>query len=134
MRSESAQCDCFAPDASRISVKGDIVKNLNSGLYVTWGLIAGLIAWVVFIATLIYAAFFVPDLPANANQFFTQRGGVQAGGFIAGWWVAIGGLALCVVGYLKELKGPKCLLGVIPAALYAANPWSAMVFVKFAGG
>ena len=110
------------------------MKNFDCGVYVTYGLIAGGIAWVVFIATLIYAAIFVPDLPANAGQLFTQRGGVQAGGFIAGWWVAIGGLALCVVGYLKEFKGMNCLLGVIPAALYVANPWSAMVFVKFAGG
>ena len=109
------------------------MKNFDCGNYVTWGLVAGLVAWVVFIATLIYAAFVVPDVPAHANQLFTQRTGVQAGGFIAGWWIAIAGLALCVVGYNKEFKGLKCLLGVIPAALYVANPWSAMVFVKFVG-
>ena len=78
-----------------------------------WGLTAGLVAWTIFIATLTYAAFFVPDAPAQSGQLFTQRGGVQAGGFIAGWWIAIGGLASCVVGYYRELKGLKCLLGVV---------------------
>ncbi len=110
------------------------MKNFDCGVYVKWGLIAGLVAWVIFIATLIYAAFYVPDVPARANQLFTQRGGAQAGGFIAGWWIGIAGLTLCVVGYYKEFKGLKCLLGVVPAALYVANPWSAMVFVRFAGG
>jgi hypothetical protein len=109
------------------------MKNFDCGHYVTWGLIAGLVAWAIFTATLAYAAIFVPDLPAHPNQLFTQRGGVQAGGFIAGWWIAIAGLTLCVVGYIKEFKGMNCLLGVVPAALYAANPWSVMVFVKFAG-
>ena len=122
------------PDAAQLKRKGVVLKNFDCGRYVAWGLLAGLIAWTIFIATLIYAAFFVPDAPAQIGQLFTQRGGVQAGGFIAGWWIAIGGLASCVVGYYKELKGMKCLLGVIPAALYVANPWSAMVFVKFAGG
>jgi hypothetical protein len=72
-------------------------------------------------------------MPAQHSQLFTQRNGVQAGGFIAGWWIAIGGLTLCVVGYFKEFKGLVCLLGVIPAALYVANPWSAIAFVKFIG-
>jgi hypothetical protein len=109
------------------------MKSFDCGVYVLWGLIAGSIAWAVFVATLIYAAIFLPDAPAHVNQLFTQRGGVQAGGFIAGWWVAVGGLALCIVGYIKEFKGMNCLLGVIPAALYVANPWSAMVFVTFIG-
>jgi hypothetical protein len=39
-----------------------------------------------------------------------------------------------VIGYFREYKGPLCLLGVVPAALYVANPWSVMVFVKFIGG
>jgi hypothetical protein len=109
------------------------MTRIDCGRYVTWGLIAGLVAWAIFAATLVYATLFVPDLPAHPNQLFTQRGGVQAGGFIAGWWIAIAGLASCVVGYVREFKGPRCLLGVIPAALYAANPWSVMVFVKFVG-
>ena len=109
------------------------MKNLNCGQYVSWGLIAGLVAWGILIATLIYAAFFVPiaDPPEPAIQ---QRNGVQAGGFIAGWWLAMAGLAACVLGYYREFKGPRCLLGVVPAALYVANPWSVMVFVKFTGG
>ena len=110
------------------------MKNFDCGSYVIWGLGAGLVAWTIFIATLIYAAFLVPDVPAQINQLYTQRSGVQAGGFIAGWWLAIAGLTSCVVGYFKEFKGPNCLIGVVPAALYVANPWSAMVFVKFAGG
>jgi hypothetical protein len=110
------------------------MKSLNCGQYVSWGLVAGLVAWAIFIATLMYAAFFVPDLPAHPNQLYTQRNGVQAGGFIAGWWLAMAGLTACVLGYYKEYKGPKCLLGVVPAALYVANPWSVMVFVKFTGG
>ena len=105
----------------------------NCGVYVKWGLVAGLVAWTVFVATLIYAILFLPDAPAHMNQLFTQRGGVQAGGFVAGWFVAIGALALCVIGYIKEFKGLKCLLGVIPAALYVANPWSALVFATFIG-
>lgn len=109
------------------------MKIFECGRYVTWGLVAGLVAWVIFIATLVYAAWYVPDVPAHASQLYTQRNGVQAGGFIAGWWLAIGGLAACVVGYYTDFKGPKCLLGVVPAALYVANPWSAMVFVKFIG-
>jgi hypothetical protein len=109
------------------------MKSFDCGQYVIWGLIAALVAWTIFVATLIYAALFVPDVPAQANQLFTQRNGVQAGGFIAGWWLAIGGLAACVFGYFKEFNGLKCLLGVVPAALYVANPWSAMVFVKFIG-
>ena len=109
------------------------MKSSDCGRYVVWGLIAGLVAWAVFIATLIYAAWFVADVPAHANQLFTQRHGVQAGGFIAGWWLAIGGLAACGFGYYKAFKGLKCLVGVVPAALYVANPWSAMVFVKFLG-
>ena len=56
------------------------------------------------------------------------------GRFYSGVWIAIAGLAACVVGYLREFKGLHCLLGVVPAALYAANPWSVMVFVKFTGG
>ncbi len=36
--------------------------------------------------------------------------------------------------YFREYKGLFCLLGVVPAALYVANPWSVMVFVKFIGG
>jgi hypothetical protein len=103
------------------------------GKYVTWGLIAGLAGWAIFIATLTYAAFFVPDVASSANQLFTQRSGMQAGGFMAGAWLAIGGLALCVVGYFKEFAGLNCLLAVVPAALYVANPWSWMVFVKFLG-
>ena len=110
------------------------MKNFDCGEYVTWGLIVGLVAWTVFLSTLIYATFFVADVPEHLNQFYTQRRGMQAVGFMAGWWVAIAGLALCVVGYFKEFKGPKCLLGVVPAALYVANPWSVMVFVKFTGG
>ena len=102
--------------------------------YVVWGLIAGLIAWAVFLATLIYAGMYVPDAPASPGQLFTQRGGVQAGGFIAGWWIAIASFALCVVGYVREFKSASCLVGVVPAALYVANPWGAMVFVKFIGG
>ena len=109
------------------------MKSFDCGQYVVWGLLAGLLAWTIFIATLIYAAVFVPDVAAQANQLFTQRKGVQAGGFIAGWWLAAGGLAACGLGYYKEFKGLKCLLGVVPAALYVANPWSAMVFVKFLG-
>ena len=109
------------------------MKNFNCGPYVTWGLIGGLVAWAIFVATLIYAAFFVPDVATQTNQLFTQRNGVQAGGFIAGWWLAIAGLASCVFGYFKDMSQMKCLLGVIPAALYVANPWSAMVFVKFLG-
>jgi hypothetical protein len=110
------------------------MKNFDCGRYVIWGLIAGLVAWAIFIATLIYAAAYVPDLPTRPNQLFTQRGGVQAGGFIAGWWIAITGLALCVIGYTREYKGPLCLLGVVPAAVYVANPWSVALFVKFTGG
>lgn len=110
------------------------MKNFDCGRYVTWGLIAGLVAWAIFIATLIYAALYVPDVATRPNQLFTQRGGFQAGGFIAGWWLGIAGLALCVIGYIREFKGLNCLLGVVPAALYVANPWSVMVFVKFTGG
>ena len=109
------------------------MKKFDCGRYVTWGLIAGVVAWAIFTATLIYATLFVPDLAAHPHQLFTQRGGVQAGGFIAGFWIAIAGLASCVIGYVREFKGLKCLLGVVPAALYAANPWSVMVFVKFVG-
>jgi len=110
------------------------MKGDHCGRYVTWGFIAGVVAWTVFIATLVYAAMFVPDVPASPNQLFTQRGGVQAGGFITGWWLGIGGLASCVIGYIREYKGLNCLMGVVPAALYVANPWSVMVFVKFIGG
>ena len=110
------------------------MKFTECGRYVSWGLCAGLIAWVIFLATLVYAAVFVPDLPVQSGQLFTQRGGIQAGGFIAGWWLAIVGLALCVISYIRDYKGPLCLLGVVPAALYVANPWSVMVFVKFIGG
>ena len=110
------------------------MKNFDCGRYVTWGLIAGLVAWAIFIATLTYAALYIPDVPAHPGQLFTQRSGFQAGGFIAGWWLGIAGLALCVTGYIREFKGLKCLLGVVPAALYVANPWSVMVFVKFTGG
>jgi len=39
-----------------------------------------------------------------------------------------------VIGYLRDYKGPRCLPAVVPAALYVANPWSAMVFVNFIGG
>ena len=109
------------------------MKNFDCGRYVAWGLSAGLIAWAIFVATLIYAALYVPDLPARPLQLFTQRGGVQAGGFIAGWWLALAGLTSCVLGYFREFKGLHCLLGVVPAALYVANPWSVMVFVKFIG-
>jgi hypothetical protein len=109
------------------------MKNFDCGRYVTYGLIAGLVAWAIFIATLIYAALFVPDVAVQPNQLFTQRNGVQAGGFIAGWWLAITGLTLCVIGYFKEFKSMNCLAGVVPAALYVANPWSAIVFVKFVG-
>jgi hypothetical protein len=109
------------------------MKKFDCGRYVRWGLVAGLVAWAIFIATLVYAALFVPDLPARPNQLFTQRGGIQAGGFIAGWWLAIVALALCVTGYIREYKGTPCLLGVVPASLYVANPWSVMVFVKFVG-
>ena len=112
---------------------GSVMKNFDCGRFVVWGLWAGLAAWFIFIATLVYAALFVPDVPALPNQLFTQRGGVQAGGFIAGWWLAMAALASCVLGYIREYKGPLCLLGVIPAALYVANPWSVMVFVKFIG-
>ncbi len=109
------------------------MKNFNCGQFVKWGLFAGLVAWAIFVATMVYAAYFIPDTPVQHNQLFTQRNGVQAGGFIAGWWLAIGGLTLCVVGYFKDFKGPKCLLGVVPAALFVANPWSAIAFVKFIG-
>ena len=51
----------------------------------------------------------------------------------AGWWLAIAALASCVLGYIREYKGPLCLLGVVPSALYVANPFSVMVFVKFVG-
>ena len=110
------------------------MKNQECGRYVTWGLIAGLVAWGIFLATLTYASLFVPDVPAHPGQLFTQRGGIQAGGFIGGWWLAIAAMTLCVIGYFREFKGPFCLLGVVPAALYVANPWSVMVFVKFVGG
>ena len=110
------------------------MKSFDCGRFVIWGLVAGLVAWAVFVATLIYAAIYVPDVPSQPNQLFTQRSGVQAGGFIAGWWLAIAGLALCVIGYIREFKGLNCLLGVVPAAAYVANPWSAALFVKFTGG
>jgi hypothetical protein len=110
------------------------MKIPNCGRYVTWGFIASLAAWAIFLATLVYAAVVVPDLRVFPGQLFTQRGGVQAAGFIAGWWIAIGGLASCVIGYLRAYEGPRCLLAVVPAALYVGNPWSAMVFVKFVGG
>jgi hypothetical protein len=110
------------------------MKSFDCGRYVTWGLIAGLVAWAIFIATLIYASIYVPDVPTYHNQLFTQRSGLQAGGFIAGWWIAIAGFALCGIGYTREYKGLKCLLGVVPAGLYVANPWSVMVFVKFTAG
>src|SRR5258707_4482628 len=93
------------------SIEDGAMKSFDCGQYVIWGLIAALVAWTIFVATLIYAALFVPDVPAQANQLFTQRNGVQAGGFIAGWWLAIGGLAACVFGYFKEFNGLKCLLG-----------------------
>jgi hypothetical protein len=109
------------------------MKKFDCGEYVRWGLFAGLVAWFIFIATLVYAAMFIPDLPMQPNQLFTPRGGIQAGGFIAGWWLAIAALALCVLGYFREYKGPLCLLGVVPAALYVANPFSVMVIVKFVG-
>jgi hypothetical protein len=109
------------------------MKSFDCGRFVKWGLIAGLIGWGVFIATLIYAAYFIPDTPLQAGNLFSQRRGVQAGGFMAGAWLAIAGLALCVTGYFKEYKGLKCLLGVIPAALYVGNVWSWLVFAKFAG-
>lgn len=110
------------------------MQGFNCGRYVTWGLVAGLAAWAIFIATLVYAALYVPDVPARPWQLFTQRGGFQAGGFIAGWWLAIGGMTLCVLGYFREFNGLRCLFGVVPAAVYVANPWSAMMFVKFTGG
>ena len=106
---------------------------VECGRYVRLGLIGGGVAWFIFIATLAYAALFVPDVPAAPNQLFTARGGIQAGGFIAGWWLAIAALASCVLGYIREYKGPLCLLGVVPSALYVANPFSVMVFVKFVG-
>ena len=109
------------------------MKKFDCGEYVTWGLIVGLVAWAVFISTLIYAAYFVVDVPSHLGQLYTQRRGMQAAGFIAGWWIAIAGLTLCVVGYFKEFKGLNCVLGVVPAALYVANPWSVLVFVKFLG-
>ena len=109
------------------------MDRIECGRYVRLGLIAGLVAWFIFIATLAYAAMFVPDVPAQGGQLFSPRGGIQAGGFIAGWWLAIGALASCVLGYIREYKGPICLLGVVPAALYVANPFSVMVFTKFVG-
>ena len=109
------------------------MSKIDCGRYVRLGLIAGCVAWAIFIATLIYAAIFVPDVPAQGNHLFTPRGGIQAGGFIAGWWLAIGSLASCVLGYIRDYKGPMCLLGVVPAALYVANPFSVMVFSKFVG-
>jgi hypothetical protein len=109
------------------------MQKFDCGKYVTWGFVAGLVAWAIFIATLAYAAYFVPDVAAQTNQLFTQRSGLQAGGFITGWWLAVAGLALCITGYFKEFKGPNCLLGVAPAALYVANPWSAVIFLKFIG-
>ena len=48
--------------------------------------------------------------------------------------MCLAAMTLCVVGYVREYKGLFCLLGVVPAALYVANPWSVMVFVKFIGG
>jgi hypothetical protein len=110
------------------------MKILSCGRYVTCGFIASIAAWVIFLATLVYAAVMVPDLRVLPGQLFTQRGGVQAAGFIAGWWISIAGLAACVIGYLRDYKGPRCLPAVVPAALYVANPWSAMVFVNFIGG
>ena len=110
------------------------MKNFSCGRYVTWGMLAGLIAWGIFAATLIYAAICIPDTPVHPNQIFTQRGCVQAGGFIAGWWLAIAGFTLCVLGYFREFRGLHCLLAVVPAGVYVANPWSVMVFVKFMGG
>ena len=109
------------------------MDKIECGRYVSWGLGVGLVAWFIFIATLAYAAWFIPEMPALPNQAFTPRGGIQAGGFIAGWWLAIAALALCVLGYIREYKGPICLLGVVPAALYVANPFSVMVFTKFVG-
>jgi hypothetical protein len=109
------------------------MNKIDCGRYVRMGLIGGLVAWFIFIATLAYAALFIPEMPVQGNQVFTPRGGFQAGGFIAGWWLAIAALAACVLGYIREYKGPVCLLGVVPAALYVANPFSVMVFVKFVG-
>src|SRR5580704_19113869 len=85
-----------------------MMKSFDCGRYVTWGMIAGLVSWTIFIATLIYAAIYVPDVPTYPHQLFTQRSGVQAGGFITGWWLAMGGLTLCVVGYFREYKGLNC--------------------------
>ena len=109
------------------------MNKIDCGRYVRLGLIAGLVAWFIFIATLAYAAMFVPDAPTQGGQLFSPRGGIQAGGFIAGWWLAIGALASCVLDYIREYKGPICLLCVVPAALYVANPFSVMVFTKFVG-
>ena len=110
------------------------MKGLECGNDVRRGLIAGAVAWIVFIATLVCAAILVPDLPAHPGRLFTQRGGVQAGGFIAGWWIAIAGFTSCVVGFIRDFRGLHCLLGVVPAALSVANPWSVLVFVQFIGG
>ena len=109
------------------------MKRFDCERFVIWGFFAGLLAWAIFIAILVYAAIYVPDAPAHLNQLFTERRGFQAFGFITGWWISIAGLTLCVVGYFREFRGLNCLLGVVPAAAYVANPWSVMVFVKFIG-
>ena len=49
------------------------MDRIDCGRYVRMGLIAGLVAWFIFIATLAYAAFFVPDAPAQGNQLFAPR-------------------------------------------------------------
>ena len=110
------------------------MKNFDCGRFVFWGMITGLAAWAIFIAMLAYAAIYVPATPSMPNQLFTQRSGAQGLGFITGWWLSIAGLALCVVGYIREFKGLKCLLAVVPAAAYVANPWSVIVFASFIGG
>ena len=35
---------------------------------------------------------------------------------------------------IRECMGLNWFLGVVPAAVYVANPWSVMVFAKFTGG
>src|SRR4051812_22330687 len=118
----------------RIAIgRGGWMKRLNCGRWVVWGMMAGLAAWLIFLAALIYASY-VPDVRALPHQLYTQRGGIQAGGFFVGWWIAIAALALCVIGYMREYKGNHCLICVIPAALYVANPWSVLAFIRLTAG
>ena len=48
------------------------MDRIECGRYVRLGLIAGLVAWFIFIATLAYASMFVPDVPAQGGQSLQQ--------------------------------------------------------------